>query len=94
MTKISTIRNKINNDRKRKDIVVSLADQAQLVVESRAQLFDSLNKLQPLRLVSTSTVNGHLLSKLKSNLEWIDLVGNAHEKVASAVYWCMKLLSK
>lgn len=94
MARIGTIRNRIRNDRQRREIVLSLADQAQMIVESREQLFISLNKLRSLREVSTSTINTRSLGGLKNQLEWIDLVDNTQEKVVSAVEWCMKLFSK
>ncbi|MCU7646033.1 hypothetical protein [Pseudomonas piscis] len=94
MAQIGKIRNRIRNDRQRRETALSLADQAQMIVESRKQLFISLNELRPLREVSTSTINIQLLGGLKNQLEWIDLVGNTQEKVVSAVEWCLKLFSK
>ncbi|WP_025128059.1 hypothetical protein [Pseudomonas sp. PH1b] len=95
MSQIGEIRNKIHrNDQQCRQVALSIADKAQLIVESRTQMLDALSRLQAgaSRVVSTSTLNRQALGNLKSGLEWIDLGGNAQEKLTRAVGWCVKLI--
>lgn len=94
MSQIGEIRNTISrNDQERRQIALSIADKAQVIVESRAQMFDALSRLQAgaPRVARTSTLNSHALRNLKSGLEWIELGGNAQKNITSAVGWCTKL---
>lgn len=94
MRKLEEFRNDTQGDLARRQYILSIADKAKQLVETRVQIFTSLQSLQVGCVTPTSATNFRLLKGIKTTLEWINLSGDAGEKVLKAAEWCFRLFDK